>query len=52
MRNLAKAAFSYTWAMSLFGVQQATNLLAPRDRRDTARDANSASEFPARQYSG
>jgi hypothetical protein len=39
---LAKAAFSYTWAMSLFGVQQATNLLAPRDRRDPARDANSA----------
>ena len=28
MRELAKSAANYTWAMSLFGVQQAANLLA------------------------
>ncbi|HSE19902.1 MAG TPA: hypothetical protein VLB46_22765 [Pyrinomonadaceae bacterium] len=30
MRELAKSAARYTWAMSLFGVQQAANVLAPR----------------------
>jgi hypothetical protein len=30
MRELAKSAVGYTWAMSLFGVQQAVNVLTPR----------------------
>jgi len=30
MRELAKSAASYTWAMSLFGIQQAANVLTPR----------------------
>ena len=42
MRELTKSTLSYTWAMSLFGVQQASNLLAPRDWRQPAREANSA----------
>src|SRR5215208_5054439 len=42
MRDLTKSALSYTWAMSLFGVQQATNLLAPPDRREPTRKANDA----------
>lgn len=29
MRELAKSMMSYTWAMSMFGVQQAINLVAP-----------------------
>ena len=29
MSNLAKSIFSFSWAMSLFGVQQAANALAP-----------------------
>jgi len=29
MRELAKAMMSYTWAMSMFGVQQAINLVTP-----------------------
>ena len=42
MRDLTKSALSYTWAISLFGVQQATNLLAPPDRRTPTRKANDA----------
>src|ERR1051325_9585497 len=42
MRDLTKATFSYTWAMSLFGLQQASNLLAPRDRAGRTREANAA----------
>jgi hypothetical protein len=29
MRDLAKSAFSFTWAMSLFGAKQAAGLMAP-----------------------
>lgn len=29
MRDLAKSVFSFSWAMSLFGVQQAMNMLSP-----------------------
>lgn len=42
MRDLTKATFGYTWAMSLFGLQQASNLLAPRDRAGRTREANAA----------
>jgi hypothetical protein len=42
MRELTKAALSYTWAMSLFGVQQAANLLTPGDVREPTRRANDA----------
>ena len=42
MRELTKSTLSYTWAMSLFGVQQAANLLAPRNWRQPGREANSA----------
>src|ERR1044071_4976908 len=42
MRDLTKSSFSYTWAMSLFGVQQTANLLAPPDRRDPTRKAKGA----------
>jgi hypothetical protein len=41
MRDLTKSALSYTWAMSLFGAQQAANLLAPRRGR-SAREAQDA----------
>ena len=42
VRELTKSTLSYTWAMSLFGVQQAANLLAPQDWRQPTRRANSA----------
>jgi hypothetical protein len=42
MRELAKSAFSYTWAMSVFGVQQAANVLAPSNVREPGRKANAA----------
>src|SRR5258708_7245831 len=42
MRELAKSAVSYTWAMSLFGVQQATSLLSPSSWRRPANKANGA----------
>jgi hypothetical protein len=42
MRELTKSALRYTWAMSLFGVQQAANLLTPTDLREPTRKANDA----------
>lgn len=33
MREITKSMLSYTWAVSMFGVQQMTNLLMPGDRR-------------------
>lgn len=42
MRDLTKSTLSYTWAMSLFSVQQAANLLAPPDPGDPTRKANDA----------
>jgi hypothetical protein len=29
MRELTKSMFSFSWAMSLFGIQQTTNLMSP-----------------------
>lgn len=43
MLELPKSALSYSWAMSLFGVQQVANLLAPSDLRQPTRDASAAS---------
>jgi len=42
MRELAKSAFSYTWAMSLFSVQQAANMLALSNCRQPGHKANAA----------
>jgi len=42
MRELAKSAARYTWAMSLFGVQQAANVLMPSNFRQPTRKANPA----------
>jgi hypothetical protein len=42
MRELAKSAVSYTWGMSLFGVQQALNILSPSSLTQPARKANDA----------
>ncbi|SRR5258708_1524891 len=38
MREFTKSIFSFSWAMSLFGVQQTTNLLSP-DKAAKAFDA-------------
>src|SRR5882672_12817 len=43
MLELTKSAISYSWAISLFGVQQFTSLVTPDDLRDPARRANAAS---------
>jgi len=48
MRELAKSAVRYTWAMSLFGVQQAANLLALSNFRHPGYKAN-ASLFSVKQ---
>lgn len=48
MRELAKSAVRYTWAMSLFGVQQAANLLALSNFRHPEYKAN-ASLFSVKQ---
>jgi hypothetical protein len=42
MLELTKAALSFSWAMSLFGTQQLTNLVAPNDLRKPTRRANAA----------
>ena len=42
MRELAKSAARYTWAMSLFGVQQAANVLTLSNGRQPTRKANAA----------
>ena len=42
MRELAKSAASYTWAMSVFGVQQAANVLALSNFRQAWDKANAA----------
>src|SRR5947207_687252 len=43
MLELTKSAISYSWAMSLFSVQQVANLLAPRDVSDPMCKADAAS---------
>ena len=45
MRDFTKSFFSFSWAMSLFGVQQATNLLSPDKAAkafDSVREATAA----------
>ena len=42
MRELAKSAARYTWAMSIFGVQQAANVLTLSNCRQTTCKANAA----------
>ena len=42
MLELTKSAISYSWAMSLFGVQQIANLLKPDDACDPTRRVNAA----------
>jgi len=42
MRELTESAVRYTWAMSLFGVQQAANMLMPSSFRQPTRKVNSA----------
>ncbi len=42
MRELTKSAVSYTWAMSLFGIQQAANILTPSNWQQPTRQANDA----------
>jgi hypothetical protein len=42
MRELAKSAVRYTWAMSLFGVQQAANMLALSNCGQQMNQANDA----------
>jgi hypothetical protein len=42
MRELAKSAVRYTWAMSLLGIQQAANVLTQSNSQQTVRRANAA----------
>src|ERR1051325_2992611 len=42
MRELAKSAARYTWAMSIFGVQQAANVLTLSNGRQPGHRANAA----------
>jgi len=43
MLKLTESAISYSWAVSLFGVQQLVNLVTPVDLRDPTRKLNAAS---------
>src|SRR2546423_2536952 len=43
MLELTKSILSYSWAMSLFGVQQVANLIVPRSLSQPTREVNSAS---------
>lgn len=43
MLELTKSAISYSWAMSLFSVQQVANLLTPRHVSEPTRKADAAS---------
>lgn len=47
MREFTKSIFSFSWAMSLFGVQQTTNLLSP-DK--AAKAFNSVTEATEAQF--
>ena len=37
MREFTKSLMSYTWAMSLFGVQQVVNVLTPKGQNQQQR---------------
>jgi len=43
MLELTKSTLSYSWAMSLFGVQQAANLIVPQSPGQPTREVNAAS---------
>ncbi len=45
MRELTKSLLSFSWAMSLFGLRQASNLLSPGEARNPGGEA--ASRFQA-----
>src|ERR1700716_3430626 len=47
MREFTKSIFSFSWAMSLFGVQQTTNLLSPAK---AARAFDSVTEATTGQF--
>src|SRR5437867_1399567 len=49
MRELTKSIFSFSWAMSLFGLQQTTNLTSP-DK--VAKAFNSVTEATEEQFAG
>src|ERR1041385_9548094 len=42
MRELAKSAVRYSWAMSWLGIQQAANVLTQSNSQQTVRRANAA----------
>src|SRR5262245_48816955 len=44
MRELAKSILSFSWAMSLFGVQQTANALSPRKATKAFQNVTEASE--------
>jgi hypothetical protein len=48
MRELTKSIFSFSWAMSLFGIQQTTNLTAPQR---AAQAFNAVTEATEEQFS-
>jgi hypothetical protein len=47
MRELTKSIFSFSWAMSLFGIQQTTNLLSPEK---AAEALDSVTEVTGEQF--
>ncbi len=42
MRELTKSLFSFSWAISLFGIQQVSNLFTPNDRNQPVGKATQA----------
>ena len=44
MRDLTKSAFSFSWAMSLFGAQQMLNLFRPSKAANSFEHVTSATE--------
>ena len=42
MQDLTKSMMSFSWAMTLFGANQAANMLMPRDPASMAHQASSA----------
>ena len=44
MREFTKSIFSFSWAMSLFGIQQTTNLMAPEKAAKAFNSVTEATE--------
>jgi len=44
MREFTKSVFSFSWAMSLFGIQQTTNLMSPENAARAFNSVTSATE--------